>query len=503
MLEKASFEKKVLLILMSYFSLWIIIPSILSSSFPLDVPEGIYWGKEFQLGYYKHPPLSSWVLYSFYSIFGSFGPYILSQICIGLTAFFVYLLGKNIVSKEKAFYSGILVLAIFYYTWPSIEFNHNVAQMPIWAGLIYIFYLALKKNTWSFWLIFGVLTGIGMLTKYSVAILVFAMVLFSVLTSYRRLWLSAKPWVAVFVALTVFSPHILWLYQHDWLPFTYIQSRSHEHGGGSNHLAAFKYLLSQVVNFLPLIIILICNKSIYLKLKNIQKDDRIFLFFMGGFPGLSLFLLGLTTGINILDMWASPMWSLIALILIAMIPDQIFEQHKKGIVKGLVLWLMIISVLMATYIQYGGILRDKPSRMDWPQQVISLNTEQEWTRLSQCQLDNIGGDNWLAILTATKMKKMPSVMMETSASYSPWMNLKRLEEKGSFMLWQKDKKPILPYFDDLQKNKDIEVYQGQWEIRWEKVPNKKPLVIEWYAFIPKSCINPKKEGLINDSITGK
>lgn len=113
MLKNMSLEKKIFWILVSYFIFWAIAPSLLSSSFPLDVPEGIYWGKEFQLGYYKHPPFSSWVLYSFYTIFGSFGPYLLSQICIALTALFVFLLGKNIVSEEKAVYSGIFVLAVF------------------------------------------------------------------------------------------------------------------------------------------------------------------------------------------------------------------------------------------------------------------------------------------------------------------------------------------------------------------------------------------------------
>lgn len=491
MLKNMSFEKKIFWILVSYFIFWAIAPSLLSSSFPLDVPEGIYWGKEFQLGYYKHPPFSSWVLYSFYTIFGSFGPYLLSQICIALTALFVFLLGKNIVSEEKAVYSGIFVLAVFYYTWPSLEFNHNIAQMPIWAGLIYLFYLALNKNTWTTWLLFGVVTGVGMLTKYSVAILVFSIVLFSLLTPYRRLWLTAKPWISVALALIIFSPHVWWLYQHDWLPFTYIQSRSHEEGESANHLAAFKYLASQIVNFLPLLIILLCNKSLVLKIKNIPKDNLSFLFFMGLFPGLFLFLLGLITGTNIRDMWASPMWSLVGLILISMIPDQVFQKHKSGLLKGLTIWLIIITSLMACYVQFGGEIRKKPSRMDWPQQELSLKTEQEWKQISRCQLDNIGGDNWLAILAATDMNKMPSVMMNTSAAYSPWMNLSRLEQKGSFMLWEPDKKPILPYIADLEKNSQLVVYRGEWQIAWSKVPNKKPLVVEWQAFVPKTCVQNK------------
>ena len=487
MLEKMSFEKKFIIGLIIYFVLWMILPVVLASSYALDVPEGIYWGHEWQLGYYKHPPFSSWILYSFYYIFGYIGPYILSQICILLTLLFVYLLAKDFLSKEKAFFSSILVLSIYYYTWPSIEFNHNVAQMPIWSGLIYIFYLSLKNNEWRHWIVFGVVAGIGMLTKYSVVFLVFSIFLFSLLTSYRVLWLSMKPWVAVAIALCVFSPHIIWLYQHDWLTFTYIQSRSHEENHSYNPLVAFKYLIAQVANFLPLIIILFCNKSFYLRFSNLNKNDRNFLFFMGIFPGLLLFIISLVTGIDIKDMWASPMWSLIALIFISMIPDQVFEQNKKGLIKGLIIWLSLITLLMASYIQFGGKIRNKPSRLDWPQNEISLKVQQKWNTFSNCKIDSITGDNWIAIIAATKMQNLPSVMMSRSAEYSPWMSLSRLEKNGTFALWEKGEKPIIPYLSELQKSKDITIQQGQWIIYWDKVPNKAPLIIEWQAFVPKSC----------------
>lgn len=488
MLQKMNFDRKFTAILIIYFILWMILPVTLSASFPLDVPEGIYWGKEFQFGYYKHPPFSSWILYGFYTVFGHLGPYILSQLCIALTTVFVYKLAKNIVSEQKAFYAGIFVLGIFYYTYPSLEFNHNVAQMPLWAALIYTFYQAIHKNTWVWWLGFAVLTGIGMLTKYTIAILIFTMVLFSLITPYRKLWFSIKPWCAVMIALAIFSPHIVWLVQHDWLTFTYIQARSHEDGSGPERLSAFKYLFAQIANFLPLLLILLCNKSLSFKYKNIPQIDRNFVLFIGLFPGLFLFILSLITGINIRDMWASPMWCLVGLILIAMIPEQKFQQHQKGLAKGLLIWLTIITVLMATYVQFGGSIRKKPSRMDWPQQQLALKTDQIWTGVSRCELDNIGGNNWLAILSATGMKKMPSVLMEIDAAYSPWMNESRLIQHGSLMLWEKDKQPVLPYFTALENNPQLVKQTGEFSLKWEKVPTKDPLQVEWVAFVPKTCL---------------
>lgn len=195
-------------------------------------------------------------------------------------------------------------------------------------------------------------------------------------------------------------------------------------------------------------------------------------------------------------MWASPMWSLIALIFISMIPESIFQNVKKGLAKGFVIWLCLITLFMMCYIQFGGKIRNKASRMDWPQQEISVKTQQKWNEISNCKIDNITGDNWLAILAATGLNHLPSVMISASAAYSPWMNLPRLEQNGTFALWEKGKKPILPYVSKLHKNNQITIHQGEWLIAWDKVPNKAPLVIEWQAFVPQKCTKLKpRDGL--------
>ena len=98
------------LCLLLYFLVWALAPALLTSSVPLDVSEGINWGSELQWGYYKHPPLSSWILFGFYQAFGHFGPYILSQICVILTLWLVYCLGKEVMSADRALLGSALTL---------------------------------------------------------------------------------------------------------------------------------------------------------------------------------------------------------------------------------------------------------------------------------------------------------------------------------------------------------------------------------------------------------
>ncbi len=481
------FMNRTIILLLIYFILWTILPVVLASSYPLDVPEGIYWGREWQWGYYKHPPLSSWVLYSFYAIFGQVGPYLLSQICIGLTMWFVYKLGRQLFCPAKAQMGSLLVLAVFYYTWPSLEFNHNIAQMPIWAALIYVFYLASRENKWWQWLSFGILAGAGMLIKYPIAILLITIVLYSLITPYRKLWLSTKPWVAIGLAAAIFAPNVLWLIQHEWLPFTYAQSRSAEAAEGQPRLKAFGFLLTQFINLIPLFLILIANKIRLKTNANIVRSDQFFLLFIGLFPAFFIFAIGLIFGIGIRDMWGSPMWCLSGLILVSFIPEHIFTQKQAALKKGLIIWLILITILMAAYVQFGGQIRNKPSRMDWPQQTLTQHVDQQWQKISHCRLDSTSGADWLAMLVAASSQYSPSVMISGTEKYSPWMNQTRLIQHGTFSLWEKDKPPVIPFWQQLQSNPNFIIQRGTWEIKWEKVPNKAPLTVEWMAFVPKQC----------------
>lgn len=478
--------------LILYFVIWIVAPFILSASYPLDVPEGIYWGREWQWGYYKHPPFSSWVLYSFYYVFGHIGPYFLSQCTIVLSLWIAYLFGTELMSRQRAFIGALFLLAIFYYTWPSLEFNHNIAQMPVWLGLAYIFYLALKHNRLQYWLVLGLLAGIGMLIKYTVAVLLLSILIFSVLTHYRRIWLSFKPWLALVIAIAIFSPNLYWLMQHDWISITYASARSAEDANRNGHFAALGYLATQLINHLPLLIILICTRT-RLSFKQPKKimgqNDWFYLLWMGLFPTVMLVLVGLVFGVGLRDMWGMPMWGLSGLIVVAMIPEQLWSQQKyTSLLKGISIWVAIVTLLMIIYISFGARIRHKPSRMDWPQTAMAHEADQQWQSLSSCQMDSITGSDWPVLLIASYSKFSPSVMISGKAVYSPWMSEQRLHQHGTLAIWLEGEQPNIPWLKSLAADQNLTVKQGQWVIGWNKLPERQPLKIVWQAYIPNHCL---------------
>ena len=494
-----------------YFTAWSILPVFISSSVPLDVSEGINWGHEWQWGYYKHPPLSSWILYSFYKLFGHIGPYLLSQLYVLLTLVLIYQLGKKIWSPTTTLIGSALTLAVLYYTYPSLEFNHNVAQFPIWAGLYLAFYQSLTQNRLRDWILLGVVGGLGMLTKYTVIFLLIPMALYLVLPKQWPLLRQPKPWIAVFVMLTVFAPHLYWLITHDWLPLSYASGRSQEVNAGAynikRHFSWISFITAQLVAHIPLLIILALNRKRLVSIHEYKKSvphDALLLWYMWLSPIAVLIVLSLVFGIGLRDMWGMPMWALSGLLAASFIAPANELLTATKLRKAIIIWLSVATVLMIVYVAFGDKIRHKPSRMQWPEQALAIQAQTTWQSLSSCNLDSVSGEPWLGSLVAMN-SGFPSQMISGPASHSPWMNTRRLQEHGTLVMWQESEEDIvLPLLDDVSVIKANELgsnhankntlvkQQGQWRIDWRDDKVKKPLLINWVAYVPSRCFQHSK-----------
>lgn len=535
--HSSSTWQKLTLFLLIYFTIWSIAPAFLASSVPLDVSEGINWGSEWQWGYYKHPPLSSWILYSFYNLFGHIGPYLLSQLFVLATIALVYLLARKVMTHQRALLASVLTLGVVYYNYPSLEFNHNVAQFPIWAGLSLLFYQCITDNRYRDWILLGIVGGLGMLTKYSVVFLLLPMALYLLLPTQWRLLKTSKPWISAFIMLAVFSPHLYWLIQHDWLPLSYASGRSHDSNEVSAVTAHFSWLgfsLTQIIAHLPLLVMTILIRkqlsapSIPFKalfksspsITNLQSatantsDDHphhnlALIYYLWLAPLALLIALSLLLGLGLRDMWGMPIWSLSAIVLVSIIKSDAIDTVVPKLSRYLMIWLGVVTLLMLTYLGFGHQLRDKPSRMDWPEQALTAQAEQTWQSISNCPLDSVSGDRWLGALVAMNMTdNWPSQMISGPASHSPWMSAARLQQQGTLVMQEPKDQMHLPLLDTLMiANNDainshqfednspspsktpnpLIKYQGEWAINWPKQPKADPLIVLWQAYVPTHC----------------
>jgi hypothetical protein len=98
----------------------------------------------------------------------------------------------------------------------------NCLEPNLWMGCAYFAILAIKRdgtqNDPRYWLWFGVIAGVGMEEKYSIALFGLGIVVGLMLTAQRRVFLNRWIWLGGLAAFLIFLPNLLWNIHYDW-PF--------------------------------------------------------------------------------------------------------------------------------------------------------------------------------------------------------------------------------------------------------------------------------------------
>jgi hypothetical protein len=94
----------------------------------------------------------------------------------------------------------------------------NAFEPLIWMACAWCVVRAINTNRDRYWLWFGVLAGVGMETKYTMAFFACGIAVGLILTSQRHVLRSKWLWIGALVALLIFLPNLIWLIRHDF-PF--------------------------------------------------------------------------------------------------------------------------------------------------------------------------------------------------------------------------------------------------------------------------------------------
>lgn len=209
-------------------------------------------GDHLSWGYVDQPPLIPFLTHVSRAVLGDslrairFVPALASSLLVVQTA----LIARELGGK---FYALILnavciVVAMLYLSNGSL-LGTNCLEPNIWMGCAYFAILAIKRNEPHYWLWFGVVAGLGLEEKYSIAFFLIAMVAGLLLTEQRRFLLNKWIWLGGMAAFLVFLPNLLWNTYYHW-PFLQLM-----HNIRTEHrdvvLPAGQYFFQQVLMVSP------------------------------------------------------------------------------------------------------------------------------------------------------------------------------------------------------------------------------------------------------------
>ena len=114
--------------------------------------------------------------------------------------------------------SALAFIAVPIYLNDGSVMTTNCLEPLLWTGCIYFAILAIKREDPRYWLGFGIVAGIGLEEKYSIAVLGFCIVAGLLLTEQRRILARKWIWLGGALAFVFFLPNFIWNVQNHW-PF--------------------------------------------------------------------------------------------------------------------------------------------------------------------------------------------------------------------------------------------------------------------------------------------
>jgi len=94
----------------------------------------------------------------------------------------------------------------------------NTLEPTLWMGCAWFALLAVNRDEPRYWLWFGVIAGIGLEEKYTIALFGAGVVIGLLATPQRRMFANRWIWLGALAGLLIFLPNLLWNQLNDW-PF--------------------------------------------------------------------------------------------------------------------------------------------------------------------------------------------------------------------------------------------------------------------------------------------
>lgn len=219
----------------SYSEKWIL--AVIVSSFmfrlfslggvSLLVEEAYYWNYSAHLdwSYLDHPPMVALLirLSTFFVGTTEWAVRVPSLVCWVLAAIYSYRLTDAM--RAPGWVAVFLMSVLPFFFLQSWVMTPDQPLLAAWAALLYYLYRACILNEHRAWMSAGIALGLGLLSKYTIVLLIPATFLFLLVSSKRSWLLRPEPYLALVIAGLIFSPVLYWNATHEWVSFAFQSSR--------------------------------------------------------------------------------------------------------------------------------------------------------------------------------------------------------------------------------------------------------------------------------------
>ena len=236
---------------------------IFSLTLPLSPQEAYYWVYSLHpaLSYFDHPPLAAYTILFFTTVLG---PSVLA-IRLGAllyafgSSWLVYRLGQRLFDEKTGFWAALLMNVLPTFSINALILTPDSPLIFFWCLAWLWSVKALQDQRSGFYLWAGAALGLALLSKYTAVFFPLSLGLFLLLSPEHRghLWKPA-PYLALLLALLIFSPVLLWNAQHQWVSFSFQSTERAGEMGAFQWRELGAFLATQAGILSPLVFLGVC-----------------------------------------------------------------------------------------------------------------------------------------------------------------------------------------------------------------------------------------------------
>jgi hypothetical protein len=426
-------------------AIWTLVPASFYSGPPGNLPFVLAVGHEFQLGTYLGPPLALWLAELVFRMTGRslFAIYALSQICVVLTYWAVFRLGRAIVGAQQAALAVMLMVGISTFTATTPEFGPVILAMPLWAMTLLHYWLVVEERRPGYTIALAIDVGLILLTTYAGAVLVGLLVLFTCVNArVRPLLRSSGLWPAGIAAAVLLVPHLYWVVTTNDEFFPTLGRLRAPQSVTGNFTAWLRQLVSLLGVHAGLIVLIgIASGFPWAKYqpapviarRPVEPFARQFIFFFASMPALLATVAGVVVGSPGPVGGIAPLVVLSGLAVVIAAGDAITLSHQRGVIAawfGLLFIPPVLAVLALLTLPWLGL----DLAVNQPAGAMARFFADSFARRVGKELPIVTGDPRTAALVGLAASR-PSLFLEVTPARSPWVSIGDVRAKGAIVVW--------------------------------------------------------------------
>jgi 4-amino-4-deoxy-L-arabinose transferase-like glycosyltransferase len=450
MARPRSLHGAVLFALLAMVVVWTLPMATFYETPPWDNVEELFWGGSLEWGYYKHPPLPSWLMGLLVSLAGR-QAWLTYAAGVGCGVGALYILWRwslGMVSPARAALAVLLGSLVTYHVQRATIFNHNTVQLLPIAGYWWMLWRVLRAPEAGRhdWLWLGVFAAVSMLTKYS------ALVQFAVGAAFiarEGAWRDARVrrdlLRAGAVILLLLTPHLAWLLQHGDQTIGYARHSVHPSGLSKHvHSRPLRVLLVQLARLSPMLLFIAWAWFTRARTPPERSAvssgfDRRFLAWATLGPVCLVLAASVLLQTRLVASWLGTFFLPAAVWAVAVVPGLEAERWERR------RWArtLVVAAFLHVAGSFGQAWVDGVwsarhgyiTRANLPSRQIAEAVDTLWReRIGDRPLRLLVGDTWFAGAVALHMDPAVQLLIDADPRTSPWLAPGALAREGGMVL---------------------------------------------------------------------